>query len=304
MQTNGLHVFIFCCAEYEHLLEYCARSINDNIEDNILSYNIVSNKNVKLENYRTILDHDFWKLIDPTWSYGNIYNINWIKQQIFKLNVDRYASGNILIIDAEVLFLNKMRWLENNKINVYTTTNSPYFAPYFEFNKSFLGLEKITDKSFITDTCIFSSDILLEIRNTAEKLHSKTWLEVFDTILEVDKCWVSEFELYGNYIFKYHPDVINMIKTLDHKMMKNDRQQYPYPELIENLKTSGFKDFVSVNIDTHSHTNGDKTQWLTFYQQIKGVDWPECDDESDFVTLPDHIKKECKEKFGYEPKIN
>jgi hypothetical protein len=51
MSTRGLHIFIFCCAEYENLVEQCARSIDEFIEDPILSKNIISNKNVKVNRY-------------------------------------------------------------------------------------------------------------------------------------------------------------------------------------------------------------------------------------------------------------
>jgi hypothetical protein len=41
--------------------------------------------------------------------------------------------------------------------------------------------------------------------------------------------------------------------------------------------------------------------WQDFYNQVRDTAWPDCDNESNFENLPDHIKKECVEVFGYEP---
>jgi hypothetical protein len=41
--------------------------------------------------------------------------------------------------------------------------------------------------------------------------------------------------------------------------------------------------------------------WAEFYNQIRDPAWPECPQESDFHNLPEHIKQECQEVFGYVP---
>jgi len=40
--------------------------------------------------------------------------------------------------------------------------------------------------------------------------------------------------------------------------------------------------------------------WPDFYYNVKGESWPDCYNENDFDNLPDHIKKECIEVFGYK----
>jgi hypothetical protein len=39
--------------------------------------------------------------------------------------------------------------------------------------------------------------------------------------------------------------------------------------------------------------------WQEFYNQIRDPSWPECDIEEQFESLPDHIKSECINNFGY-----
>lgn len=41
--------------------------------------------------------------------------------------------------------------------------------------------------------------------------------------------------------------------------------------------------------------------WGEFYTAIKDPSWPECNNENQFDALPDLVKKECTEVFGYIP---
>lgn len=41
--------------------------------------------------------------------------------------------------------------------------------------------------------------------------------------------------------------------------------------------------------------------WAEFYNGIKDLNWPECNNESQFESLPDHIQQECITVFGYTP---
>jgi hypothetical protein len=41
--------------------------------------------------------------------------------------------------------------------------------------------------------------------------------------------------------------------------------------------------------------------WAEFYNEIKDPSWPECNNESQFDSLPDYIQQECIEVFGYIP---
>ena len=41
--------------------------------------------------------------------------------------------------------------------------------------------------------------------------------------------------------------------------------------------------------------------WQEFYHEIKDSSWPACNSESDFMSLPQHIRTECIDVFGYAP---
>jgi organic radical activating enzyme len=41
--------------------------------------------------------------------------------------------------------------------------------------------------------------------------------------------------------------------------------------------------------------------WQEFYSEIRDPSWPDCNTESQFESLPEHIKDECTDVFGYKP---
>ena len=41
--------------------------------------------------------------------------------------------------------------------------------------------------------------------------------------------------------------------------------------------------------------------WQEFYTEIRDPAWPECNEESGFDQLPEHIQRECTDVFGYVP---
>ena len=47
--------------------------------------------------------------------------------------------------------------------------------------------------------------------------------------------------------------------------------------------------------------NIQQSQWAAWYHRIRDSSWPDCPTEQCFVNLPDHIRKECVEVFGYYP---
>lgn len=286
MIDNGIHIFLFCCAEYVPYLDECLDSIRTHVVDPILSINIVTNTTIKKDGCITIEDRDFWDLIDPKFQYRNLYNHNWYKQQFFKLHVDKYVDGNVLIIDGDVLFTGPTKFIHQSTVDIYVTFGWPEGRVFYNnFNKFLLDLnfDYNEDISFVSEVMIFSTEILKNLRDEVENKHKKSWFDVMSDSLLIDTDMnpdyrLSEYELYGNYFYKNHKNLIN------------------------NILRKSSKNFISrdPNITKLSST-GTLTKWLTFYEQVRDPSWPDCEYETDFVNLPDHIKKECIEVFGYKP---
>lgn len=302
--SSGVHVFVFCCVEYESLLDYCVRSIRRYVQDPILDIVVVSNARLPPGDYRVVQDQDFWHQLDLDGRYDALYKANWTRQQIFKLNVDLLVQGHALIVDAEVLFLRPTLWLHNGRSNLYTSL-SPYNKPYFNLIRGLLGMTKCHAHSFITDAMLFSTKVLQSMRSDIETHTGKVWIDAVNDLLTNHQDQVlSEFELYGTYVMTKHSSSINSVSDpIPRILTMNDRQCYDFDRLLDLVRQAVDLDYVSVNINEHSHT-GSGTRWLTFWNMVRDPAWPACDRESDFHDLPQHIKQECIEIHGYVPKSN
>jgi len=273
---DGIHVFIFCCADYEHLLSDCIQSIEDNVQDTILSKNIVSNTNINVPGWTLVKDEYFWKLIDPTFEYKNLYGHNWIKQQIFKLNLDLIKQGNLLVVDAEVRFNKPIRWIDNKLTKLfYYTKKIPDSSKFVE---SVLNI-KSDPRGFITEAIIFNSEKLEEIKQSLKQIRELVFDKPHSKSPQL-KSFMSEYDLYSNYILS------NYLGTVELFELTNEYYSVP------------------TDVDTHSTSPDSQTEWITFYQQVKDDSWPECNSEEEFNTLPLKIQTECIETHGYKPKDN
>jgi len=283
--NNGLHVFVFCCADYKDIVDECIESIDQFVTDPILSRNIVSNTTIDIPGYNLIRDRDFWSMLDPDFSYKNLYNHNWIKQQIFKLNLNRIVKGHALVIDAEVRFQQPTQWIVDNKQTVFYDDRWPLHDTT-EFVKRSINVNVDSDKSFIVEAVIFSTDILEEIQVTIEKLHLLPQLTVYQQLMFDDPTsinpsltmFMSEYDMYINYLINVRPERISTL-----------------------IKRTSDLIFYSKVFDKTSNSIGNQTSWITFYDQIRDPSWPDCDKEEDFYNLPEHIQTECVEVFGYRP---
>lgn len=70
--------------------------------------------------------------------------------------------------------------------------------------------------------------------------------------------------------------------------------------IFEVINTQGHSDLI-VDADAVKQ-HKENSRFLDFYSAIKDSTWPDCNSEQDYDLLPDPIKKECEEIFGYVAK--
>jgi hypothetical protein len=266
---NKIHLVIFCKSSYKNILPYSSYAAEILIENEIISKTIVTEKYFQYKDYNVLTDEEIWNTIDKNNEYEDLYNFDlprpgWIKQQILKLSLDYFFDGDILVLDADLIFLKPIKFIENEKYNFHL--GYEYDERYFLMNDILLDLDKQTSKyqSFITDFGIFNSNILKEIRNEIENKHQKYWLEVIGEYMTPVGVYenfyknyknlspkfnykdyifktpiLSEYELYGNYFFKKYTNKINnIINTVDINIViikVPDYKKYTPQTLIENL---------------------------------------------------------------------
>ena len=277
---SGIHFVVFCAADYEHLLSECIQSAKQYVKDEILSITVVSNSKITTE-YPLVLDREFWNLFDSEFEYSNVYKHNWVKQQILKLNLDRLFTGNILLCDVEVRFNKSIKWVDGDKFNIFYK-DRPMNDSYV-FVNDILGITPTN--GFVTEAILFKSEILADLRNFIEEKFKCNQLEAYRNLVYDDptsetpllKVFMSEYELYSNFVIQFYPEHIN-------ELQKHSSDWY-YSSLLE----------------IQTKDNNSQTQWISFYEQVRSPEWPDCYKEEDFVKLPEYIQQECMDVHGYKP---
>jgi len=256
---KGIHLVIFCKGEYKDtFLNHCVYSIEKYVQDKIVSKTVITDTEFKFKDFKTILDKELWTLIDPSYSYKSLYKDTWTRQQILKLSLDSILEGNILIVDADLIFLQKVKFVNKDKTyNFYTSCE--FDKNYFSLISYLVDVNKQISNSFITDFGIFNSALLKEIKEKIKEKHHKSWLELLDEILPDSikarssgiGFLLSEYELYGNYVMYHHANLIgNIIDTNSRQSWIDFKSPFQYSSLnlIRILRRQTNKSFQSIRL--------------------------------------------------------
>jgi len=196
---------LIVCHEKDYLkLPYVINSIKFYIEgfDKI---HIVSNSELKIDDDRVITHHenDILKVDLEKLKYRP----NWIYQQLIKLLQD-VTQEWYLVIDADTVVTKKLSPIANGNPKFYLNQNEQNYKPYFDFAKK-LKIKKVLQNTFISEIMMFN-------RNYVKELFSINKLNDNEQILKFmynnikEKCHLSEYELYGNFIQTYHPNTYEL----------------------------------------------------------------------------------------------
>jgi len=131
----------------------------------------------------------------------------WIYQQLLKLYapvVIPDISSNVLVLDADVVFLRPVEFLTESGTGLYST-GSEYHLPYFEHMKRLLNLRRVFLRySGICHHMLFQRSVIEDLFAEIRTLHGKEpWQALCACIdsKEVEGACMSEYEIYFNYLF-------------------------------------------------------------------------------------------------------
>jgi hypothetical protein len=170
--------------------------------------------------------------------HGDIQRNFWYLQQLIKLYCG-FCIPNILerylVIDADTFFLKPTKFIENDKC-LYNF-GIEYYQGYFDHMKRLdPNLEKVdANKSGICHHMIFETKFIKEIFEMVESRHNDIFYNIFLKCVpekEYISCGASEYEIYFNYMLKYHSDKIH-IRKLNWRNLNevSSDQNYDYVSL-------------------------------------------------------------------------
>jgi FkbM family methyltransferase len=156
--------------------------------------------------------------------HGKLDRNGWYLQQILKLYAGIVIDGILeryLVIDSDTLFLKPTTFIENDKClyNYGREFHLPYFIHMKKLNKDFTKI--YADKSGICHHMMFETKYVKEIIKLIETEHNDLFYNVFlNKVTDLNGSGASEYEIYFNYMIKYHNDKI-IIRPLKWKNTNN-----------------------------------------------------------------------------------
>lgn len=190
-------------------------------------YIVASNPNFKCEQCIVIDENIFPFVKDVAIIHGKNSRNGWYLQQLIKLYAGSIIPGILgryLVIDADTFFLNPTTFENDDGLCLYNF-GSEYHLPYF-FHMHRLNplFKRIYRLSGICHHMIFEQSILEEMFSmvSKEKPFWMVFLEEVDVRERNSGSGASEYELYFNYVAKFHNDKIEIrglqwanVRTLD-----------------------------------------------------------------------------------------
>lgn len=148
--------------------------------------------------------------------HGELQRNGWYLQQLLKLYAGKIIPNILdryLVIDSDTFFLKPTTFVENNKClyNYSTEYHEEYFEHMKKLDKDLTRMDE--NKSGICHHMLFEKEYIDEFISKIEKNHNELFYEVFlknVAIKDRNGAGSSEYEIYFNYMLKYHRDKIEI----------------------------------------------------------------------------------------------
>lgn len=248
-------------------LKYVYNSIITNITDKYDNIYLISPEKYHInDNVINYTDDEVLKI-----NRGDIkYRPNWIYQQYLKLFQNISKNDYYLIVDADIIFNRPITIFDKGKPTFFFGANQNH-QPYFNYTKQMLGINKKHPLSFINEFMLFDKNvidkILLNFNNDKFEFIQKS------NDIVTNDCYISEYELYGNFVYNKFKDKYNYKNLNYYNRVKPDIwSDGDIERLITTMKRTQFDIFtihtnLSENV-THSPLKNTKTNFSSFFTNI------------------------------------
>ena len=145
---------------------------------------------------------------------------------------------NIYIVSPNELF-------DEDKPKFFISDREQCHQPYFNFMKISHDLDRQVDHTFINDFMMFNKSVCHEI--IGNDLSILAPLLAFCNKNLSDDCLLSEFELYGNYVSKHHPDLYTKQNTKTKMFGRHENQPWHEDEIdqyVQHMKDTDYDLFT------------------------------------------------------------
>ncbi len=133
----------------------------------------------------------------------------WIRQQIIKLTSFAYIDAKtILVHDADTIFVRPISFMDKDERQLLFTSDE-YLKSYHRMTEKLLGPTPRYPRSFIAHGMLFQRDLMAALHNTIQINCGMGLVDAVITHLALnDGAALSEYEVYGNYLYSHFRDRI------------------------------------------------------------------------------------------------
>jgi len=215
--TNVKNIYVISPQVFHSLHHHDIRHMNDLEYKDHTTYNQIKNRFDK-ENPK------------------NAYRAGWLFQQTLKLFSHRVIEDlteAYAVVDADVIFVRPIIF----SIDMFQYCIGPqYHVPYSEMYLRLMKEVPLARFSFISHHMVFNEKIMDEIINYIEDIHNQSFMNVFlDCINFQETSGFSEWNLYGNFVFKNYRDyaVHRQLFWEDIDIIPNAYQLHTYGKFLD-----------------------------------------------------------------------
>ena len=144
-------------------------------------------------------------IINLTYEVGGKSQNGWIRQQIIKLTAFAFINAEtILVHDADTVLIRPISFLDKNHRQLLFTSDE-YLASYHRMTEKLIGPTRRYPRSFIAHGMLFQRDVMDDLHRF---IRSQGRMEVHEAVIayldQSKGLALSEYELYGNYLYNHH----------------------------------------------------------------------------------------------------
>lgn len=283
---------VICMADRDfRIVKKTIRSLRKNIVNNSdIIYLITKTRNKFFFSVKWLANNNVILLDEDNLVTGLTYNslqeivskhfdyrekAGWYLQQFLKMGfaVSKYAKERYLIWDSDTIPLRNipMATLDGK---CYLTAKTEYHKPYFDTMERLLGFGKQVEFSFIAEHMVIEVKYMRELveRIGCSPVDGAYWFEkIINASSKTDVGTFSEFETYGSFCSKYHPDVFN-IREL--RTLREAGMLFGHSVTQEELETLGRMGFDTASFESYDVPFNHRG-WINRFDRrlIKLINW-------------------------------
>lgn len=154
---------------------------------------------------------------------------NWIYQMYLKMFQNVTKNDNFLVIESDAIINSKLSFFDNNK-TIFHLGIDQNNEQYYNFNRKMLNIGREYNFSFISELMMYNKNIVNDMIIKSDCLDLEEFLEKSYNIIDIN-CYPADYELYGNFCYKYHFDNFCVNKILTSQNRKYGGQPFNLNEI-------------------------------------------------------------------------